>query len=181
MTVLRKGVGRKRFYGVLNFSTTGFFWEYFLFYRQLSTCTRALFRLFTRSFGHSVHTSCHPNCCPKTPTLLLRPEFDMRFACPFTATSVFKTDILYSYLLWRKGCYFHFRVLANHLGSFFFLQPVRRFVRTTICPNTPFVIRPVTECKHLLAFILTRICFFGREELTYSPHSSFNGQSLAAC
>ncbi len=37
------------------------------------------------------------------------------------------------------------------------------------------------ECKHLLAFILTRICYFGREELTYIPYSSFNGQSLAAC
>ena len=30
------------------------------------SCPRALFRFFTRSFGHSVRTSCHTNCCPKT-------------------------------------------------------------------------------------------------------------------
>ena len=35
--------------------------------------------------------------------------------------------------------------------------------------------------QHLLAFILTWICYFGREELTYIPYSSFNGQFLAAC
>ena len=121
------------------------------------SCPRALFRFFTRSFGHSVHTSCHTNCCPKT------------------------NWFPYSYFRWRKGCYFRFRVLANHLASFFFLHPVKRFIRTTICPYTPFFIHPVTECKHLLAFILIWICYFGREELTYIPYSSFNGQSLAAC
>ena len=45
----------------------------------------------------------------------------------------------------------------------------------------PFFIHRVTECKHLLAFILTWICYFGREELNYSSYSSFNSQSLAAC
>ena len=30
------------------------------------SCPRALFRFFARSLGHSVHTPCHPNCCPKT-------------------------------------------------------------------------------------------------------------------
>ena len=34
----------------------------------------------------------------------------------------------YSYFRWRKGGYFRFRVLANHLDSFFFLLPVSRFV-----------------------------------------------------
>ena len=60
----------------------------------------------------------------------------------------------------EKGCYFRFRILANHLAAFFNL--------------------PVTECKHLLAFILTWICYFGREELTYSPIPLFKGQSSAA-
>ena len=45
-------------------------------------------------------------------------------------------------------------------------------------PVYHFFIHPVTECKHLLAFILTPICYVGREELTYIPYSSFNGQSL---
>ena len=29
-------------------------------------CPRALFRFFTESFGDSVNSSCHTNCCPKT-------------------------------------------------------------------------------------------------------------------
>ena len=42
----------------------------------------------------------------------------------------------------------------------------------------PFSIHLVTECKHVLAFILTWICYFNHKELTYIPYSSFNGQSL---
>ena len=57
---------------------------------------RAQFRLFTRSFGHSVHTCCHNNCCPKT-------------------------EFFLSYFRWRKGGYFRFRVLANHFA--FLLLP----------------------------------------------------------
>ena len=60
--------------------------------------------------------------------------------------------------LMAKGGYFRFRILANHLASFFF--PVRRLLRTTICPVYPFFIHPVTECKHLLAFTLTHILYF---------------------
>ena len=66
----------------------------------------------------------------------------------------------YPYFRWWKGSYFRFRVLANHLASF---------------SN-----HPVTECKHLLAFILTWICY-GHQELTYIPIPLFNSQSLAAC
>ena len=80
------------------------------------------------------------------PALLLRPEFGIRSPsshgdlCP-------ENSILYPYFRWRKECYFRFRVLANHLASFFFLHMVRRFIRTTICPYTPFFIHPVTECN----------------------------------
>ena len=98
-----------------------------------------------------------------------------------TPTAVLKLNSFFPISADEKGAISVFRVLANHSASFFFLHPVRRFLRTTICPYTPFFIHPVTECKHLLAFILTRICYFGREELTYIPYSSFNGQSLAAC
>ena len=121
------------------------------------SCPIALFLFFTRGFGDSVDTSCHTNCCPKT-----------EFLFPISAD--------------EKGATSVFRVLANHSASFFFLHPVRRFVQTTICIQyIPFFIHPVTECKHLLAFILTRVCYFSREESTYIPYSFFNGQSLAAC
>ncbi len=66
---------------------------------------------------------------------------------PFTATSVPKLTFFIPISADEKGCNFRFRILANHLASFFF--------------------PPVTECKHLLAFILTWICYFGHEELTY--------------
>ena len=95
----------------------------------------------------------------KIPVLLLRPEFDTRFALLFTATSVFKTDFLIPISADEKGCYFRFRILANHLASFF-CQAIR---------SDYYLFPPVTECKHLLAFILTWICYFGREELTYIP------------
>ena len=102
---------------------TGSFWEYFLFhglagfYIYLGLKASVLlvqdsFRFFTRNFGHCVHTSCHSNCCPKTDFLI-----------PISAD--------------EKGCYFHFRILANHLASFFF--PVRRFLWTNICPVYPFL------------------------------------------
>ena len=84
----------------------------------------------------------------------------------------------------EKGYYFRFMILSNHLASFFFPA--------------------VTECKHLLAFILSAIrsdydLFHPRKVTEYrepDPHSllsptgrpkltnilyfSFNGQSLAA-
>ena len=77
MTILRKGGGRKQFYGVVSFSTTGFLlrvfsltgsWDSMELGLKASamSCPRALFHFFTRSFGDSVNTSCHTNCCPKT-------------------------------------------------------------------------------------------------------------------
>ena len=45
----------------------------------------------------------------------------------------------------------------------FYLLPslVRRFVRATIWPSTPFFTHPNTKYKHLLVSILTWICYFG--------------------
>ena len=82
---------------------TGSFWEYFLFYRQARFFFTAwlegissllvqdsFFHFFTQSLGHSVHTSCHPNCCPKT-------------------------DFFLSISADEEKSYFRFfRVLANH-------------------------------------------------------------------
>ena len=75
---------------------------------------------------------------------------------------IFKNWFSYSlFPLTAKGGYFRFRILANHLAAFFF--PVRRLLRTTICPVYPFFIHPVRESKHLLAFTLTHILYFLRQ------------------
>ena len=58
---------------------------------------------------------------------------------PFTATSVPKLIFFIPISAHEKGRYFRFRILANHLASFFF--------------------PPFTECKHLLAFVRTTISF----------------------
>ena len=99
-----------------------------------------------------------------------------------TQTAVLKLISFFLFPLTKKKATSVFRALANHSASLSLSlpHPVRRFIQT-ICPYTPFFIHPVTECKPLLAFILTWICYFGREILTYTPYSSFNGQSLAAC
>ena len=50
---------------------------------------------------------------------LLHPEFGMRLAYLFMAISALKTDFLIPISADEKGCYFRFRILANHLASFF--------------------------------------------------------------
>ena len=141
--------------GLLTFST-GSFWEYFLFYGQAGFYTAWLesicyllvqdsFR-FSPEFRRQFQYILSRQLLSWNPALLLQPEFGIRSPsshgnlCP-------KNWFPYSYFRWRKGCYFRFRVLANHLASFFFLHPVRRFIRTTICAYTPFFIHPVTECN----------------------------------
>ena len=74
IAVLRKGGGRNSLNVYLTFwrvpSESIFFNGLMGFYGarlEASTisCPRAPFRFFTWSFGHSVHTSCHTNWCPK--------------------------------------------------------------------------------------------------------------------
>ena len=116
IAVLRKGGGRNILNVYLAFwrvpSESIFFNGLMGFYgarleASAISCSRAPFCFFTRSFGYSVHTSCHTNCCPKTDFFLSISTDEEK------ATSVF-------------------RVLANHSASFSFLHPVRRFVRTPI-------------------------------------------------
>ena len=56
----------------------------------------------------------------------------MRFARPFTAISILKTDFFLSISADEKGATSIFRALANNSASFSFLHPVRRFIQTTI-------------------------------------------------
>ena len=146
------------------------------------SCPRSLFRFFTRSFGNSVNTSCHTNCCPKTRSCFFARSlaWDSPFRSGRPPSS--KLNSFFPISAVEKVATSVCRVSTNHSAYFSFLHPVRRFIRTTISIQyIPFFIHPVTECKHLLAFILTRICYFGCEELTYIPYSSCNSQSLAAC
>ena len=161
IAVLRKGGGRKRFYGVLIFSTTGFFWVYFLFYglagyfyslawrHQLSSCPRFYFASSTQSLAwDSPVRSRRP---PSTKLISL-------FLFPLTkrATSVF-------------------RVLANHSASFSFPHPVRRFVRTTI--SSTRVRLQSTDSLTYSHYFLQQA---GRSWPTFLI-PPFNGQTLAAC
>ena len=132
----------------------GSFWEYFLFYGlagfhiawvRLSSCPRAHCRFFTRSLAWD-----SPICSWRSPS------WKLIFFIPISAE--------------EKWCYFRFRILANHLASFFFLSPCQAIpLDFYISSISLFFIHPVTECKHLLAFILTWNCYFGHEELTYIP------------
>ena len=144
----------------------GSFGEYFLFY--------GLADLFIYLWLEGTGPTC-PRLFP-----LLHPEFGTRFAPSVHRDISLQNWFSYSlFPLDEKGCYFRCRSLTYHLASFFF--PVRRLLWTTVCPVYPFFIHSATECKHLLAFILTWICYFGREELTYITIPLFSGQPLAAC
>ena len=141
----------------------------------------------------------------KSSISLLHPEF-WRQCQHILSTAVQKLGSASSPRVWHHMPVFSRRPLSSKLNSLsLFLQMKRvlhpllgfRPIIRSLSPSftlsgdsfgllywplyTPFFTHPVTESKHLLAFILTWICYFGREELTYSPYSSFNGQSLTAC
>ena len=61
--------------------------------------------------------------------------------------------------LTEEGGNFRFWDSSQSFGFYLLPSPVRRFVRATICPCTPFFTHPVTEYKHLLVSILTWICY----------------------
>ena len=52
----------------------------------------------------------------------------------------------------EKGCYFRFRILANHLASFFFLHLFWQFVRTTIS-STRARLRGTDSLTYILYFL----------------------------
>ena len=139
---------------------TGSFWGYFLFsglagfYIAWLECVCHLFQelYFASSPGvwHEIRPCVHGDLC----SLNWFP---------------------YTYFRWRKGRYFRFRVLANHSTSFFFLHPVRRFVRTTIS-FTQVKLRGTDSLTHIFFFLQQA----GRSWPTFLI-PPFNGQSLVAC
>ena len=77
---------------------------------------------------------------------------------PFTATSVQKLFFLFPISAdGRRGLFPRWGP-SQSFGFYLLPSPVRRFVRATICPCTPFFTHLVTKCKHLLVCILTWIC-----------------------
>ena len=92
--------------------------------------------------------------------LLLRPEFWHEIIRPLTATSVLKTEFFIHISSGEKGATSVFRVLANHLASFFFLTLSCNSFGLLYWPLWRVSVQPVTECKQLLAFILTWIRYF---------------------
>ena len=84
----------------------------------------------------------------------------------FTMTSVPKLIFLFPISADGRRGLFPLWDSSQSFGFYLLPSPVRRFVRTTICPYTPFFTHPVTECKHLLFSILTRICYFGIDLLS---------------
>ena len=139
----------------------GSFWDYFLFYGLAGFYTAWLegiyyllvqdsFR-FSPEFQRQFQYILSRQLLSWNPALLLRPEFGIRSPsshgdlCP-------ENYIFYPYFHWRKGCYFCFRVLANHLASFFFLYPVRRFVRTAIS-STRVRLRSTDSLTYILYFL----------------------------
>ena len=96
--------------------------------------------------------------------------------------------------LTERRCHFRFRVLANHFASFFF--PVRRLLRTTICPIYPFFASDYNMSNISLLYpfgqrVQTSVGFHsdphsllsptGHLKLTYITNTLFNGQPLVAC
>ena len=69
----------------------------------------------------------------KSSILLLHPEFLAMVSTHFvTPTAVLKLNSFFLISTDEKGATSVFRVLANQSASFFFLYPVRWFIRTTI-------------------------------------------------
>ena len=109
---------------------------------------------------------------PQIPVLMLHPEFCMRSIhhdhCPknwFFSFPISADGRRGLFPLWDSSQSFDFYLLPS---------PVRRFVRATICPCTPFFTHPVT---------CTNICWFpfwpGFVTWGIDLNSYFNGQSLA--
>ena len=108
----------------------GSFWEYFLFYglagffysfglKASVFLSKILYSLFP---GILAAVSIHlitSTAVRKTPVLLFRPEFGMRFDLRSRWSLSTKLISFFPISVDEKGCYFRLRVLANHLASFF--------------------------------------------------------------
>ena len=104
----------------------------------------------------------------------------MRFARPFTTTSVLKSEFFFSISSEK-------RLLLPALGCWPIIWPISSSspgytIHSDYYTDlyVPFSIHPVgdMECRYF-DLHSNWIRYFGREELTYITYSSFNGQSLS--
>ena len=173
---------------------TGPFWEYFLFYglagfflqlglKESVIYMSQILSAFPWNFGGSFNSSHHINCLTENPGSTSSPGVwhEIRSSV-YGDLRPQKNYIFHSYFHWRKKLlpFLGFWPIIRPLSSSFALSS-DSFGLLYWPLYIPFFIHPVREGKHLLAFILTWICYFVCEELTYSSYYSFNGQSLAAC
>ena len=161
IAILWKSVGRNSLnvYLAFFFFLAGSFWEYFLFYglagfyiARLECVCHLVQELSSSSPGVLATVFTHL----VTPTAVLK----LIFFIPISADG--------------KRCYFRFRVLANHLASFFFFPLSGDSLGLlSLSPGRGYGVQ--------IAWPAFFSSFDGRPKLTCIPYSSFNGQSLAAC
>ena len=116
----------------------------------------------------------------KSSISLLHPEFWQVSTHLVTPTAVLKLNSSFLFPLTKKGCYFRFRILANHLASFFFLHPVRRFPSdyyTDLCISPSLFIRSQNANICWLSLWPGFVTSATRNWPTF-PIPPFNGQSL---
>ena len=127
----------------------GSFGEYFLFYGLTE------FIYAYRSGLKALSSSS----CPRLFPLSLPGVWREILPHLFTTTSVPKLIFLFPISADGRRRLFPLWDSSQSFGFYLLLSPVRRFVRATICPCTPFFTHPVTEYEHLLVSILTWICY----------------------
>ena len=163
-------------------SSTGFFWDFFFFYGLARFCTAWLegplsscpkFLPLSPEFRRQFQYISSLQLLSWNPVLLLGPELWHQITRPLTATSVLKTAVFIPISADEKGAS-GFRVLANHLASFFFPHPVRRFVRSTVLTSVCPLLHPRRYIVHIAW--PTFFTSFNRqaEELIYIPYSYLN-------
>ena len=132
---------------------------------------------FPRNFGGSFNTSYHANLKPGSAS---SPGVWHQIPRPLTVTSVLKTKFFIPISADEKS-YFRFEGSGQSFGLFLLPSPCQAIHSDYYMSLYPLLCPSGHRMQHPLAFFLTWICYFGREELTYIPYSSFNGQSLAVC
>ena len=149
-------------------------WRHFIFLSKILSA-------FPRSFGDSFNISGLSNCCPETRLCFFARSCGIRSPVLSRRPLSSKTAFFIPISADEKGAS-GFRVLANHLASFFFLHPVRRFILATIRTSVPLLYPPGWGYGVQIAWPTFFTSFNrGAEELTYIPYSSFQRSIFEAC
>ena len=127
-----------------------------------------------RSFGDCFNTSCHTNCCPKT-HFLSQASLPGVLASDQHPFSPISSD--------EKGTTSGFRVLANHLASFFVPHLPLSYYLFGLLYWPLYPLLCPTNLGLWSADSLTSIRYFVQQVgrgVDIHSYSSFNGQSLGS-